>query len=303
MYDDVYESYKQKCKELGIKPSPKLKIFAEDIVKKQNDDHVDVATLSKARKQKTPVLSETAKKALVVPRKHKLKLKKSAAIKLAPAPKPKKGVIAKIKVKKIVIPRPKIEKPVKQIRVSQSDEEKKANARERARLYYEKNKDKVNTLNKEKRKSNPKKIILSDEEKKALKKEKARPYHLARKDDPAYQARRKATAMEWNKNNKEKIAASNKKYREEVRTLEQLEEKRAKAREYRQKNLEHMREKDRARKDQRREYLNSNPEAREKRREYDRKRYAQSMADAAKAEKLREKWRRDSECKRQRAWN
>lgn len=266
MYDMAYESYKQKCRELGLAPTSKAKIFAEDIVKKQNDDHVNIVTLSKAKKQKAPVLSEIAKEALIVPKKRKPKVKKIAAIKSAPlprvkkiaaAPKPKKDVVVKIKVKKIVIPKPKIEKPVKQ-----------------------------------------KRVLLSDEEKKARQKEASRLYHLARKNDPAYQARRNANTREWNKNNKEKIAATNKKYRDEVRTPQQLEEKLAKAREYRQKNLEHMRKKDRARKDQRREYLDNNPEARERRREYDRKRHAESMADTSKAEKLREKWRKDGAKKR-----
>lgn len=307
MYDMAYESYKQKCRELGLAPTSKAKIFAEDIVKKQNDDHINIVTLSKAKKQKAPVLSETAKKALTVPKKRKPKVRKIAAIKLVPlprvkriaaAPKPKKEVVVKIKVKKIVIPKPKIEKPVKQKRVLLSEEEKKAKARECARLYYEKNKDKVNTLQREKRKSTSKKVLLTDEEKKARQKENARLYHLAHKDDAAYQARRNANTREWNKKNRDKIAASNKKYRDEVRTPEQLEEKRAKAREYRRKNLEYMREKDRARKDQRREYLDNNPEAREKRREYDRKRHAESMADASKAEKLREKWRKDGAKKR-----
>lgn len=299
MYDMAYESYKQKCRELGLAPTSKAKIFAEDIVKKQNDDHVNIVTLSKAKKQKAPVLSEIAKEALIVQKKRKPKVKKIVAIKSAPlprvkkiaaAPKPKKDVVVKIKVKKIVIPKPKIEKPVKQKRVLLSDEEKKEKAREYARIYYEKNK--------EKRKVNPKKVFLSDEEKKARQKEASRLYHLARKNDTAYQARRNANTREWNKKNKEKIAASNKKYRDEVRTPQQLEEKLAKAREYRQKNLEHMREKDRARKDQRREYLENNPTARERRREYDRKRHAESMADASKAEKLREKWRKDGAKKR-----
>lgn len=326
IYDIAYESYKQKCRELGLAPTSKAKIFAEDIVKKQNDDHINIVTLSKAKKQKAPVLSETAKEALAVKPPKVLKKRVAKVVepkpekvvntKVVKAPKPinpkrvsiseKKQMLERTREwcknnNKIVIPKQKvekIEKPVKPKRVLLSEEEKKANARECARLYYEKNKDEINAIQQEKRKNNSKKVSLTDDEKKARQKEASRLYHLARKNDPAYQARRNANTREWNKKNKEKIAASNKKYRDEVRTPEQLEEKLAKAREYRQKNLEHMREKDRARKDQRREYLDNNPEARERRREYDRKRHAESMADASKAEKLREKWRKDGAKKR-----
>ncbi|MDT8338567.1 MAG: hypothetical protein RQ763_05155 [Sulfurimonas sp.] len=210
-YDMAYESYKQKCRELGVAPSPKAKIFAEDIVKKQNGDHINIAVLSNARKQKVPVLSETAKEALIVPKKRKPKVRKVAVIKSVPlprvkrvaaAPKPKKDVVEKIKVKKIVIPKPKIEKPIKQ-----------------------------------------KRVLLS----------------------------------------------------EEVRTQEQLEEKRAKAREYRQKNLEHMRAKDRARK---RTVETMTSEQLEKRRERERQRYHKKMQDPAERKKLREKWRKDDAKKR-----
>ena len=281
MNEKVYESYLKKCKELGIKPTAKANIFAEDILREKNEKRIDIASLSQARKQKAPVLSQTAKEALAAPIKRKPKQKKEKPVK-----------------QKIAAAKPKVAKPPKEPKVRQGDEEKRENVRKYSRLYYENNKEKLKAL-REKREKNAKiKAKLTDEEKKANARKYSRLYHLARKDDPAYQARRKASSAEWNNNNRDKIAAANKKYRDEVRTPEQLEEKRKKAREYRARNIEHMREKDRARKDQRREYLNNNPEAKARRRESERKRYAESMSDADKAEKLREKWRRDGERKR-----
>lgn len=36
-YEKAYKSYKKKCKELGIKPSPQEDIFVNEIVKEKND--------------------------------------------------------------------------------------------------------------------------------------------------------------------------------------------------------------------------------------------------------------------------
>jgi phage/plasmid-associated DNA primase len=36
MFDKVYKSYKQKCKELGLKPSSKEKLFGDEIERVKN---------------------------------------------------------------------------------------------------------------------------------------------------------------------------------------------------------------------------------------------------------------------------
>jgi phage/plasmid-associated DNA primase len=37
MFDKVYKSYKQKCKELGLKPSSKKKLFWDKIERMKNE--------------------------------------------------------------------------------------------------------------------------------------------------------------------------------------------------------------------------------------------------------------------------
>lgn len=286
--DKAYEQYLQKCKELGIKPSPKKKIFGEDITKEKNQQHVDIASLSQARKQKAPVLSEMAKEALVVAKKPKAKSVKKAVV--------EKTAVAKPKVEK-----PKLikEKVVKQKRVLLTPEQKLENTRECARRYYAENKEEIKAHQRATRaENNSNKVILSDEEKKAKAKENARLYHLQKKNCPEYQKRRNANCQKWNNDNRDKIAASNKKYRDEVRTPEQLEEKKKKAREYYQNNLEKMRAKDRARNKKRRA-SDLTPEQLERKRELDRARYHKTMEDPQKKEKMLAKWRHDSEIKKE----
>ena len=197
------------------------------------------------------------------------------------------------KVLKPRVIKPKIKKPK---RVLLTEEQKKQNSKKRANAYYAEHKDEINS---KRRALKPKKNTLSEEEKSQIKKENARLYHLKMKDDPAYKERRKSTSKNWNFNNKEKIAASNKHYRDEVRTPEQLEEKKRKQREYRQKNLEKIRAQDRARLQQRKDYIKNNPEAHERNKARDRARYVRKKADPVEAEKLREKEK--NRPKRQRA--
>lgn len=71
MKTSVYESYKAKCKELGLKPSTKNKLLAEDIIKEKNKSHIDIAAKSLKKKQKPLILSKTAKGALVINEKKK----------------------------------------------------------------------------------------------------------------------------------------------------------------------------------------------------------------------------------------
>lgn len=51
IHDILYESYRKKCAALKIEPSPKAKIFAEFILKQQNDTREDMAALSQARRE------------------------------------------------------------------------------------------------------------------------------------------------------------------------------------------------------------------------------------------------------------
>lgn len=51
IHDTLYESYKKKCAALKIEPSPKTKIFAEFILKQQNDTREDIVALSQARRE------------------------------------------------------------------------------------------------------------------------------------------------------------------------------------------------------------------------------------------------------------
>jgi len=252
MFDKAYESYKKKCKELGIKASSKKDVFGEDITRKKNKQHVNISELSAAKKQKAPILSDTAKKAIEV----------------------------------------KTNKMVKKKRVVQTEEEKKAKRNAWSKAYYAANREKILA-------KKSKKVFLTDDEKKEIAREKARLYHLKMKNDPAYQERRKKNAKKWQSENKEKIAAINKKYRDEVRTPEWLEEKRRKQREYRQKNLEKIRAQDRARAEQRKEYIKNNPEAHERKKARERERYEKKRNDPIEAEKLREKWRKDGARKRE----
>jgi len=279
MYDKAYEDYRKKCKELGVKPSSKKEIFGQEIEQKKSEARVSITELSLARKQKAPALSETAKKAIEVQTNRR---KKTAKL-----PKVKKETPQK----SMKEDRPK--------RVLLSEDEKTKRARAVANNYYKNNKEVVLKRQREKRKAASTKVILSEEEKIAKRREASRLHHLKMKDDPEYQERRLKNAKAWREKNKDKIAASNKKYRDEVRTPEQLEEKRRKAREYRKKNLEHMRQKDRDRKEQRKEYIKNNPEAHERKKARERERYAKSIADPVKREKLREKWRKANERKRE----
>lgn len=365
MFDKAYKSYKQKCKELGVKPSLKKDIFSEEIERKKNENHQDIFELSRARKEKAPVLSETAKKANdIQTNKGNRKVKpKTKTVKK----KVVKKTINVVSTKKIRVPlktETKVEKPkrvllteeekrlkrnaqsrkqydakkVKTPKVVLSDEEKQLRQLESRKKYYEKNKKKICDKHKAVRAANPKRVFLTDEqrrakrkkyyddnreqilaktkartaakpkrarkptlsedEKKAIRKEKARLYHLEMKDDPVYQEKRKASSKTWTKNNREKVAASNKKYRDEVRTPEQLEEKRRKQREYRRDNVEHMRQKDRDRKQQRKDFIKNNPEAHEKKKARERERYARNKADPVELEKMREKERNRAKRKR-----
>lgn len=63
-YDQLYEQYKTKCKELGIKPSSMREIFGSEIEREKNENHISISDLSRARKAKAPTLSETAKEAI-----------------------------------------------------------------------------------------------------------------------------------------------------------------------------------------------------------------------------------------------
>jgi len=51
MNASAYESYKQKCKELGLKASPKKKLLAEDIQREQKENRIDVIALIKEKKE------------------------------------------------------------------------------------------------------------------------------------------------------------------------------------------------------------------------------------------------------------
>lgn len=163
---DVYESYKQKCLELGLKPTPQKKIFAEDIIKEKNEQHVDITELSQARKTTVaPVLSEIAKKALVI---SKVKAKKIAAGNPKtekPVKTPKNltdeeknpqqlsndiDVIPKIKVEKITTSKPK--------KILSEDE--KERAKKRSRLFYLQNKDSQNEKSKEWMRNNKDKVAV-----------------------------------------------------------------------------------------------------------------------------------------------
>jgi len=64
MFDAAYEAYKQKCKELRIKPSSKKDMFGEQIEAAKHDKRQSISELSRARKEKGPALSETAKKVI-----------------------------------------------------------------------------------------------------------------------------------------------------------------------------------------------------------------------------------------------
>ncbi|WP_345993743.1 hypothetical protein [Sulfurimonas sp. HSL-1716] len=47
--DAAYEAYKQKCRELGIRPSPKEKIFADEIKSSSGSHHEDITEISRKR--------------------------------------------------------------------------------------------------------------------------------------------------------------------------------------------------------------------------------------------------------------
>jgi hypothetical protein len=66
-YDEMYKSYVQYCKDHSLIPSSMHKMFGKEISMQKQEQRVDIAALSKAKKQKAPILSETAKEALVVP--------------------------------------------------------------------------------------------------------------------------------------------------------------------------------------------------------------------------------------------
>lgn len=104
--DELYIKYVKSCTEFNIKPSPKEKIFAEQIAQLEKNNNNDIATISKNKKPKAPVLSKTAKEALEKP------LKK-----------------AKLKPKKI--------KPIKAKRILLTEKQKIERKRARARLYYQ----------------------------------------------------------------------------------------------------------------------------------------------------------------------
>lgn len=77
MFDKAYEAYKKKCKELGIKPSSKKKIFGEEIESAKHNKQVSIAELSELRKAKPPTLSPTAKITIEAQTTRSIKVKKS----------------------------------------------------------------------------------------------------------------------------------------------------------------------------------------------------------------------------------
>ena len=160
MFDKAYESYKLKCKELGIKPSPKVEIFGEDISKDKKEKHVDIQTLSQSKKVKAPALSETAKKALVP------KQKKRASTRVK---KDKKQLLRdKIRTAKREekVKTPKVVKPKK---VLQTEDEKRLKRNAQSRSYYHKTKPKPKPKKETVKKVvtlKPPRVLLTDEEKK-----------------------------------------------------------------------------------------------------------------------------------------
>jgi len=275
MYEKAYDAYKRKCEKLGLKPSSKEEIFGSEIVKRQNENRVNITELSLQRKQKAPELSETAKKALDIQinRRAPKRVKKTEKQLL------RDEIRAdKLEEKKIV----KASKPEKQKRVLQTEDEKRLkrnaqarkqyqakvealgakehkvlltdeqkleHARVNAAKYYAKNKKDINAKNRQRRKENSPKVILSDEEKKQKAREYAKLHYLKMKNDPEFIEKRKANAIRWKSQNKEKMKQVNKEYMQRVReSPELMEKRRQKQREYRVNNLEKVRAEDRARK-------------------------------------------------------
>lgn len=191
-YNEMYKSYVQKCKELGVVPSSRDKMFGKEILLQKQEQRVSITALSQAKKQKAPVLSEMAKEALTMTKKPRAKIVKAAqakkattTVKTSPvkSAKPKRALLTEGEKQERLNARarkyyhqnktlkPRIVKPkaVKPTRVLLTEEQKKENARESARKYYENNKEKA-LAGRKKRYENekaqkPLKPKLTDEEK------------------------------------------------------------------------------------------------------------------------------------------
>ena len=218
MSDTAYESYRQKCKELGIKASPKKKLLSEDIEREQKEKRIDVTTLIKEKKKPAPVLSETAKQDIKVVKKVK----------------PKKP--AQVQTDKVERTRP--EGKAKFVKPKLTDEEKREKRLAYQRAYQIKNRPAPK----------PKKAKLTDEEK---------------------ELRHKTYMKVYREKNRDKLNAQTQAWRD-AKSPEQLKLER---KEYREKNGDHLRAVDRDRKEQRKGFYQSNPEALAKRRSRDRERY------------------------------